>query len=122
MAHRFQRPRALLVCALLSLPLATAGCQYMPCVGGYGNCEPDIVVDVEQTKGFSPCLPAFGSEIISADMNAAGTRILTVTSAKPARPDTRAEAMKPIIRYFQISTPRLSARVSFSSIALNSAR
>lgn len=84
MAHRFQRPRALLVCALLSLPLATAGCQYMPCVGGYGNCEPDIVVDVEQTKGFSPCLPAFGSEIISADMNAAGTRILTVTSAKPA--------------------------------------
>lgn len=84
MAHRFQLPRVLLGCALLSFPLATAGCKYMPCVGGYGNCEPDIVVDVEQTQGFSPCLPAYGSDIISADMNAAGTRILTVTSAKPS--------------------------------------
>jgi hypothetical protein len=84
MAHRFQLPRAFFTCVLLSLLFTTAGCKYMPCVGGYGNCAPPIEIDPEAMLGNGPCLPAFGSDVVSADMNAAGNRILTVTDAKPA--------------------------------------
>ena len=84
MAHRFQLPRVLASCALLSLSLSTVGCQYMPCVAGYGNCEPPLEIDPETILGNGPCLPAYGTEVLSADMSATGTRILTITSAKPA--------------------------------------
>ena len=84
MANRFQLPRVLVWCALLSLSWATAGCQYLPCVNGYGNCPPPEVVDIETLKGNGPCLPAYGTEVVAADMNAAGNRIVMVSNAKPA--------------------------------------
>ena len=82
MAHRFQLPRVLASCALLSLSLSTVGCQYMPCVAGYGNCEPPLEIDPETILGNGPCLPAYGTEVLSADMSATGPRILTITDRK----------------------------------------
>src|SRR5208337_289726 len=45
-----------------------------------------------------------------------------LTRANPAKPDTPEHAIKPTVRYHQTGTPRLSARVSFSSIEENSGR
>src|SRR3954470_19880475 len=45
-----------------------------------------------------------------------------LTSANPARPEMPAEKTKPIVRYHQTVTPRLSASVSFSSMEENSGR
>ncbi len=42
--------------------------------------------------------------------------------ARPAHPATPPETTKPIVRYFQTETPRLSVSVSFSWMAVNSAR
>lgn len=85
MASSFPAPRVLNALVLSTLALALTGCQYMPCVGGYGNCqEEEITIDPETIKGNGLCLPAYGDEIVSADMSGSGNRVLMITTAKPA--------------------------------------
>lgn len=86
MASSFTAPRVLNALVLSTLALALTGCKYMPCIGDkFGNCQKEVeTIDPEKAVGNGPCLPAYGDEVVSADMNGAGNRIIMVTTAKPS--------------------------------------
>lgn len=86
MANPFPAPRVLNALVLSTLVLALTGCKYMPCIGDkFGNCQTTVVtIDPETIRGNGACLPAYGDEVVSADMSATGNRILMISTSKPA--------------------------------------